>query len=334
MVITTACQRICCWAGMGGYRKLLAFYRRLARIGHEPPKLASVTAIDWDGFKQWCYGRFAKDWAAAVCRYARKNHRLLTGNLSELDTLTKAKRKNVLSSLVNLSKFLGIYEQFKGRMKNYGVKWASRKSLDSVVRILEAKDDVLDWAKAATTGLDGKYATFVKFAVVSGIRKTEAINAFNQVVMLQGNGKLGDYYNADLQSLEHFKFPEKFIRDTKNVFFSFVPDSLIKQVLACDRISHTTLKRKLKKHGLDLRFDELRDYWATFLVHNGVIQQEVDLLQGRIGRSIFMRHYFSPSIKELRDRVLRAVASLGVLNQSPLFFVYLSCLILIFFCRL
>jgi len=30
-------------------------------------------------------------------------------------------------------------------------------------------------------------------------------------------------------------------------------------------------------------------------------------LQGRVGKSIFMRHYFSPNIKDLRDRVLKAV---------------------------
>jgi intergrase/recombinase len=298
-------------------------------IGHEPPKqLANETAftlpgecsavnlqdVDWPGFKEWCYSRYAKGWSAAVFRYAREYHELLSGDLSKLETLSKAKRKNVLSSLTALAKYLGIYESFKTKMKNYGVKWATRKSVDSVVRILEAKDDVLDWAKTATERLENSYATLVKLAAASGLRKTESIDAFNLAVKLQNAGKLGDYYHPELQALEHFKHPETFIRDTKNVFFSFVPKHLITEVTAGHPISHTTLRRKLKKHDLPLRFAELRDYFATFMVHNGVIQQEVDLLQGRIGRSIFMRHYFSPDIENLRDRVLAAIAKLPVLH--------------------
>ena len=56
-----------------------------------------------------------------------------------------------------------------------------------------------------------------------------------------------------------------------------------------------------------MRLNELRDYYATFMVHNGLIREEVDLLQGRVGKSIVMQHYFSPNIEDLRYRVLTAV---------------------------
>lgn len=55
---------------------------------------------------------------------------------------------------------------------------------------------------------------------------------------------------------------------------------------------------------------ELRDYFGTFMVHNGLIKEEVDVLQGRVGESIFTRHYFSPSFIELRTRTLKAVDKL------------------------
>ena len=42
-------------------------------------------------------------------------------------------------------------------------------------------------------------------------------------------------------------------------------------------------------------------------VHNGLIKEEVEVLQGRAGKSIFTRHHFSAAIKDLRDRVLNAV---------------------------
>ncbi len=241
---------------------------------------------------------------------AYEHHKLLTGDLSQLEKLTRSKRKNVLSSLTALAKYLGVYKAFKAQMKNYGVTWASRKSVESVKRILSASDDVMDWVNAATDRLDTSYATLVKLAAASGIRKSETINAFNLVVTLNKQSQLDTYYNPELQALEHFKHPDTFLRGTKNVFFSFVPKDLTAAVADCRSISHTTLRRRLRKHDLKLRFAELRDYYATFLVQHGVIQQEVDLLQGRIGRSVFMRHYFSPDIEALRDRVLQAVARL------------------------
>ena len=57
--------------------------------------------------------------------------------------------------------------------------------------------------------------------------------------------------------------------------------------------------------------NELRDYWGTFMVNNGLIREEVDLLQGRISKSIFVRSYWSPAIRELRDRVFKAVKDIA-----------------------
>jgi hypothetical protein len=46
------------------------------------------------------------------------------------------------------------------------------------------------------------------------------------------------------------------------------------------------------------------------MVHNGLIREEVDMLLGRIGKSIFMKHYFTPDIERLRDKTLKAVGKM------------------------
>jgi intergrase/recombinase len=56
--------------------------------------------------------------------------------------------------------------------------------------------------------------------------------------------------------------------------------------------------------------NKLRDYFGTYMIKHGLIKEEVDLLQGRIPPSIFLRHYWSPSFKELRDRTLEAIKQL------------------------
>lgn len=82
---------------------------------------------------------------------------------------------------------------------------------------------------------------------------------------------------------------------------------IIEEIVKCKPISDSALKRSLKKNGLKLRMNEVRDYFAIFMVYNGLIREEIDFLQGRVGKSIFMKHYFSPAIKDLRDRTLKAV---------------------------
>jgi intergrase/recombinase len=66
----------------------------------------------------------------------------------------------------------------------------------------------------------------------------------------------------------------------------------------------TTLKQRRLKHGLSAEFRGVRECYATFMLQHKLLQEEVDVLQGRIGRTMFMKHYFSPEIKDLRDRTL------------------------------
>jgi len=67
-------------------------------------------------------------------------------------------------------------------------------------------------------------------------------------------------------------------------------------------VTYPAIIKRLKRKGLRTRISDLRDYYATSMVKHGLIREEVDLLQGRIPPNIFIRHYWSPSFKELRDR--------------------------------
>ena len=65
------------------------------------------------------------------------------------------------------------------------------------------------------------------------------------------------------------------------------------------------IRKRLNKFGLKVRVNELRDYFGTELRKHGVLKEEVDMLQGRIPSDIFIRHYWSPRLEELRDKVLK-----------------------------
>jgi intergrase/recombinase len=53
-----------------------------------------------------------------------------------------------------------------------------------------------------------------------------------------------------------------------------------------------------------------QDLFASHLRQSGIESEIVDLLQGRIGKSIFLRHYYRPSLSSYRDKVLAAVHQL------------------------
>ena len=91
---------------------------------------------------------------------------------------------------------------------------------------------------------------------------------------------------------------------------SLIPEELIEEIAASEPVTYEMVRKRLYRRGMRVRIDELRDHWGTFMLDHGLIKEEVDLLQGRVGKSIFVRHYWSPAITELRDRVFRALDQL------------------------
>jgi intergrase/recombinase len=169
--------------------------------------------------------------------------------------------------------------------------------------------DLLEWYHKAYNMLKPNEQTLLRLLVLSGVRKEEAITAFNKIREL-GIHNLPEYYNKEIQALEHFRYRESFLRTTKNVYVSIIPESLVLEICNSQTVTYPAILKRLRHSSLRCRLNELRDYFGTFMVRHGLIREEVDLLQGRIPPSIFIRHYWSPSFKELRDRTLKAISEL------------------------
>ena len=151
-----------------------------------------------------------------------------------------------------------------------------------------------------------------------GARETEALNSFNLIIRLAKEGKLSQYYNRELGCLMHFKYGKLFLRVKKNIFISFVPESLINEIASSTEITYPAIRKRLNHNHLNVRIAELRDFYGTFLLQHNVLEAEVNLLQGRISPSIFIKHYWSPKLAELRDRIFKALEPLTVQQQQPI----------------
>jgi intergrase/recombinase len=274
-----------------------------------------ISLINWNDFKAWVFKKYAKSHAPTIYCYAKRYAFMLNGNFKELETFSGSKKNTVIKALTALSKFLGVYEDFKASLSRYGIKFARTDSFNAFLRIINNNsDDLLDWFSKAYAVARENEKLFLKFALISGLRKSEAINSFNLIISLAKTNDLNSYFNEEISCLEHFKFKQLFLRGKKNAYITFIPKEMVNEIAKSDPITYEAIRKRLLKNGLKVRINELRDYFATFMVKHGLIREEVDLLQGRIPPSLFVRSYWSPSFKELKERVFKGLEELQKCN--------------------
>jgi intergrase/recombinase len=236
---------------------------------------------------------------------------MLSGNLRELELLSPSVRDHAIKSLIALSKYLGVYDEFSSKLKNYGIKLSTPNTFSAFLRIMNGNSsDILKWYNEAKPILRDNERTFLKYLLCSGIRKEEGIKSFNRIIELAKSNRLPEYYDTQLNCLMHFKYPKDFIRRTKNCFISFIPENLVMEVANSEPITYEMIRKRLHKHKMKCRINELRDYFGTFLLQHGILEAEINLCQGRIPPSIFIKHYWSPKLSELRDRIFKALTDL------------------------
>jgi intergrase/recombinase len=69
-------------------------------------------------------------------------------------------------------------------------------------------------------------------------------------------------------------------------------------------VSYFAIRKRIVTHKQMVRIKELRSYVATYLRQHGILAEYIDLLQGRIPKSVFSKHCLkTESIKELGQKV-------------------------------
>jgi intergrase/recombinase len=285
------------------------------RAGFNPATitLPRTENIDLKEFKKWLIAKeYSKSYIAVTMSCANRYSYILENNcFRDLDALTNHKKASAVKALTLLSKFLGNATQFKKKLDEYGIKIARPDSLASFLRLFNANgNDTIQWYKEAMTILRDNEALFTKFLLYSGLRTSEAIHSFNLIIKLGIEGKLSEYYDSELRVLMHFKYPKLFIRRTKNCYITFIKPELLKQIAISNPVTYAMMRKRFDRKHLKTRFNELRDKFGTYLLSHGILEAEINLCQGRIPVDIFIRHYWSPKLKELASRIFKAVETL------------------------
>lgn len=141
------------------------------------PKVLVPASVDWGGFRDWLSKDHAERNVGDLLRNARRYYNVLLDptRASEMAGLSKSSRRRAMASLANLSKFLGIYDYWRGIMRNNGLKWEGRSTLDIVVNILNTDlSEVKTWLRKALKELPGEHGAILVFAALTGLRPREA----------------------------------------------------------------------------------------------------------------------------------------------------------------
>lgn len=240
-------------------------------------------------------------------RYAIQYKQIVYQNPSELSTYPNSKRRHIMRALAAYSKFTGQYNKWQTIRKEYQFKWSVTDSLAGFHNILKQDGDftkMIEWTKA-TMKSHPRFANILMFNVLVGLRPQEAIDSFNLLL----SDKRDEYLSKDERLLEHFKFPDIFLRRTKKAFISIAIGELVSLVEDQKPLTYDTIKNSItRKEQAGFRMSFCRKIFATFLRNEGVEVELIDLLQGRIPDSVFVRHYYRPDLSrfdEIRTKLIK-----------------------------
>jgi len=150
---------------------------------------------------------------------------------------------------------------------------------------------MLDWLKQAYQTLPERYGNALLFNSLTGLRPKEACES---IKIIQSD--IDEYLIKDTMFLEHFRFPDIFIRRTKNAYISIVSEKILDIAKQANKVTYTSVKLAIKRREVEMNMNYCRKIFATFLRSEGVEQEVIDLLQGRIPKNIFVIHYYKPDI--------------------------------------
>ena len=144
-----------------------------------------------------------------------------------------------MKSLTLLARFLGYYDSWQQLRKRHNLKWtAGNESITALQRFFNPDltlDVMIQKVREMIAVLSPVMSEIVKFGVLVGLRPSEIVES---VRLLQNSGT--SYYNPERQCLEHFRFPEIFLRQTKKAYISFVTHEILEIVEDCAQSSKIT----------------------------------------------------------------------------------------------
>jgi hypothetical protein len=245
-------------------------------------------------------------------RYARQFGYVMAqgGDASELLRIPPNRRIHIMKSLSCLARYTGQYNSWRSIIEQYQLSWSTgTEKIDAFQRFFDSSKDLdtmIGWLREAIQTLPGDYANFFLFCTLTSMRCTECLAS---VRLIKNPETFKTYYDPVAYILRHYLYPHTFIRRTKAIFMSIADWEIIKVAQKIQKIP-TPDSLKMVIRGmcprLEMRIKYCRKINNSWLRQQGIQPEIINMLSGRVGKDIFLRNYYVPSLQYKED-VLRAL---------------------------
>jgi hypothetical protein len=171
-------------------------------------------------------------------RYAKKYYQILLSNNGDnrnaqqqsLLQMQGEKRIHIMKAISSLARFTGQVPAWQEIKQRYDLKWSTgTEKIDAFQRFFDddgksSLNSMLKWVKNALEVLPAQMGEAIKWNALTGLRPAESLQA---IKLIKDPATFNTYYDAERQCLQHFKFPDLFLRRTKATYITIVDDDLL-----------------------------------------------------------------------------------------------------------
>lgn len=122
----------------------------------------------------------------------------------------------IIISIETTTIWLNLVHRYRKDWCIHSILWRYSRSLDVM----------LQWLKEAIQVLPSKYADLLLFCTLTGMRGSECVESV-RLLLSEQHFTSDKYYNPERQILQHYLYPQIFIRGTKAIYISIVNDEII-----------------------------------------------------------------------------------------------------------
>jgi hypothetical protein len=174
------------------------------------------------------------------------------------------------------------------------LKWPKKEAYTVFNEIFndsnESYSAMLSWVKESICALPESFRNVILFNTLTGLRPNEGYKAMD-LIRTQENV----YVDRKRMLLMHYKHPEIFLRVSKKAYVSIIDEEILQIARKSEPItSYNLIRKTFEEYDVSMNMYYCRKVFATFMRNEGIEPEIIDLLQGRIPNSVFIRHYYRP----------------------------------------
>lgn len=203
-------------------------------------------------------------------------------------------RQHAMKSLASMSKFMGIYDRWQTLIRRFQLKWPKKEAYTVFNEIFNDSSEsftaMLKWVKESVSALPSPLGNVILFNTLTGLRPDEGYKAMDLIRTDETT-----YVDKKRMLLMHYKYPKLFLRVSKNAYVSVINKEILQIAHKSEPVtSYNDIRNSFGDYFVSMNMYYCRKVFATYLRNEGIESEIIDLLQGRIPNSVFVRHYYRP----------------------------------------